>query len=148
VDFPDMPPLIAWRRRLVYQQLPLYLEARWHPETGTREEVRWHLKTGTTEDPCRIEHCPPAVLKFLWRGMQLLRRLTSTGRPVGAVGKDTLTTEEFLQKARQAIQLLRQRGEKVTQEKVAQEMHLSCDVQLRRYLTKFHVSWDDLKSEQ
>lgn len=36
----DMPPLIAWRRRVIYQHGPLWIEARWHPATGESLALR------------------------------------------------------------------------------------------------------------
>jgi hypothetical protein len=36
----DTPPILAWRRRAIYQHGPLWIEARWHPATGETLTLR------------------------------------------------------------------------------------------------------------
>jgi hypothetical protein len=128
----DKDVLIAWHRRLIYQHgLP-------------RVEVQWHPETGLTEPLYYIEGCTQDAVEAILRGRRLLRHLTSTGRPVGTYA---LTQDEFLQMFQKSKQRLQQQGEKITQEKVAAEMHLS-DVQLRRYFRCFGLSWSSLKNKQ
>jgi hypothetical protein len=128
----DKDVLIAWHRRVIYRHGLPRVEAQWHPETGLTEPLYY------------IEGCTQDAVEAILRGRRLLRHLTSPGRPVGTYA---LTQDEFLQRFQQSKQHLQQQGEKITQEKVAAEMHLS-DVQLRRNLRRFGLRWSSLKNKQ
>lgn len=129
---PHTTPLIAWRRRIVYQHAPPWLEARWHPVTGVRLDV------------CGVDALAPSTLsEFCTKSRRLLQQASRRGRPPGRAyfaNADALQAR-VISIMQQAIR----EGRSPTQEQVALYFGIkTSDRQLRTWLSHFGLRWQDL----
>jgi hypothetical protein len=74
---PGIPFLVAYRRRITHRETPVYLETRWHPETGETNALVWlpHI-------PLKTAHTYGAIAR------KLLQKVEGRGRRRGPAGFD------------------------------------------------------------
>jgi hypothetical protein len=144
----DFPPLIAWRRRVRYQDCGLWLEARWTPETG---ETLWlrgaeHEVLLTSTHPKYKDGKAINSLKTLspktHESIALLKAFEAAhgGRPPDFENKAAFW--QFYWDSYQKVLAVQQRdGNKLpTKTQVAAEMLISVR-SLKRYRDRHELPW-------
>jgi hypothetical protein len=124
--------IIAWRRRVIYQKSPPWLEARWHPATGERLDV------------CGVDApSPTEVAKFYAKSRRLLQLVSARGRPRRLA---YFANAEDLQDT--ILRIMRQmitEGRYPSQEEVVQYLDVrASDRRLRDWLKQCGLQWKDL----
>jgi len=119
--------LIAWQRRVSCQDVPAYIDARWHPAVGE------------TVTLCGLEKTPrlPDAKRVL-QGLKLLREIERRGRRANSM---TMTQSEFREAYPRVYKALWEReGERPSQLKVAAELGM-VERTFRRHLERYNLPW-------
>jgi hypothetical protein len=131
---PDQQPLLAWLRRVRYQDSPLWIEARWHPAFGLTVDMKGleHDARKTSIDQAR-------------KGIALLKALEAApgGRPPEIEDKAAFW-QFYWDSYQKVLEEKRRYGNKLpTKTEVAAEM-MQDRRTLKRNRDRHHLPWPPL----
>jgi len=111
---PERHVIIAWRRRLYVRGTPLYIETRWHPETGETNGMVWPsnmpLKTAD---------------KHRATALKVLREVEKRGRPPGPDG--FTDAQEFEDMVVYLIRVADSTGQGIKKKRIAALLRVELD---------------------